>query len=49
MSDELTDAEYAEAQRNHQALKEAYAKNPEAVLQAMKDAVKSPPKTGNGK
>jgi hypothetical protein len=41
MSDELTDAEYAEMQRNHEALKKAYAKDPEGTLQAMKDAVKS--------
>lgn len=41
MSDELTDAEYEEAKRNHQILKDAYAKNPEATLQAMKDAMRS--------
>lgn len=47
--DQLTDEEFEEAQRNHKALREAYARNPEATRQAMKDAVKSPPKTGKAK
>jgi hypothetical protein len=49
MSDELTDAEYAEMQRNHEALKKAYAKDPEGTLQAMKDAVQFPRKSGDVK
>jgi hypothetical protein len=39
--DSLTDAEWEELQRNHEALKKAYAQDPEGTLQAMKDAVKS--------
>lgn len=43
----LTDAEYAEAQSILKALKEAHAKDPEGTLQAMKDAVQFPRKSGD--
>lgn len=49
MSDELTDAEYAEMQCNHEALKKAYAEDPVATMQALKDVVQFPPKSGNVK
>jgi hypothetical protein len=44
--DSLTDEEYEEAKRNHQALREAYAKHPEATRQAMRDAVQFQPQSG---
>lgn len=36
----LTDAEYAEALRNHQIVKDAYARDPEATKAALMDAVR---------
>lgn len=47
MSDELTEAEYAEMQEMHAALKKAYEKDPEGIKQAMKDAVQLPRKSGD--
>lgn len=47
MSDELTDAEYEEAKTNLKALQEAYAKDPVATTQALKDAVQLPRKSGD--
>lgn len=35
----LTDAELAEARKNHAALKAAYAKDPEATMDALRAAV----------
>lgn len=47
--DELIDAEYEEMKRDHQALKDAYAKDPDKTLQAMKDAVQLPRMSGKVK
>lgn len=47
MSDELTDAEYEEMLAMREKLQQAYAKDPEATLQAMKDAVQLPSKSGD--
>ena len=50
MSEEgLTEAEYAEMLRMREVLQKAYAKDPEGVTQAMKDAVQFPPKSGKVK
>lgn len=47
--DQLTDTEYAEVVSRHKALREAYAKDPAATRQAMKDAVQLPRKSGKVK
>ena len=47
MSDELTEAEYAEMIEMQKALRKAYAEDPEKTLQAMKDAVQLPAKSGD--
>lgn len=49
MGDELTDAEYEEAKTNLKALQEAYAKDPAATTQALKDAVQFPSRSGDVK
>lgn len=47
MSNEMTDAEYAEYKRMHKALQDEYKKDPEGTLQAVKDALQLPSKSGD--
>lgn len=44
--DTLTDAEYAEVKELHAQLRAAYAANPEAVRQSLKDVAQFPPTGG---